>query len=133
MLEFDQCFGFDFLPPNGENFIDGTIPDHFTHHRFRGIAQGDARFAHRKQIVGGFDFDSGQFFDAQNLGTRAARYRVQGVRSTQCKDSQAVGVIAVQSSVFNNVEVGTTLTNAGKFSGRIVWDPAGAVPEGGIR
>ncbi len=28
---------------------------------------------------------------------------------------------------------GTTLAGAGKFTGKIVWDPAGAVPEGGIR
>ena len=81
---------------------------------------------------------------SRTLGTFAARYRVQGVKSAQCEDAgragrrritQAVGVIAVQSSL-SHVPldlVGTTLAAAGKFNGKIVWDPEGAVPEGGIR
>jgi hypothetical protein len=92
--------------------------------------------------------DSGaQNFQASTLQTFNARYRVQGVKSTQCEDAsakppritQAVGVIAVQSSSVsvNNARpsdmVGTTLAAAGKFTGRIVWDPEGPVPEGGIR
>jgi hypothetical protein len=92
--------------------------------------------------------DSGaQNFQASTLQSFSARYRVQGVKSTQCEDAsakppritQAVGVIAVQSSSVsvNNARpsdmVGTTLAAAGKFTGKIVWDPEGAVPEGGIR
>jgi hypothetical protein len=79
-----------------------------------------------------------QNFDAQTLGTYAARYRVQGVKSTQCeatgRTTQAVGVVAVQSSALAIGDfVGTTLAAAGKFTGKIVWNPEGAVPEGGIR
>jgi hypothetical protein len=82
-------------------------------------------------------------FTFTTLGTDAARYRVQGVKSTQCPNSIAVGLIAVQSSnvnLLNGIQQvvgsdwsGTTLAAAGKFTGKIVWDPAGVVPEGGIR
>jgi hypothetical protein len=78
----------------------------------------------------GQDIDSGaQVF----IGGRG-RYRVQGVKSTQCPGSQAVGLLGVQSTQLSSGHrVGTTLTSAGKMAGRIVWDPAVAVPEGGIR
>jgi hypothetical protein len=90
-------------------------------------------------------FDSGgQAFALTSLGTYSARYRVQGIKSTQCEDptaknpgprvTQAVGVLAVQSSdVAGPGYIGTTLAAAGKFTGKIVWDPEGLVPEGGIR
>jgi hypothetical protein len=71
------------------------------------------------------------------------RYRVQGVQSTQCTvdgvpvTTQAVGVIAIQSARIDfstgTTTVGGNLTAAGKFSGKIVWDPAQGTPEGGIR
>jgi hypothetical protein len=93
------------------------------------------------------DVDSApQNFLRDNLGTDAARYRIQGVKSTQCEDAratpprvtQAVGVLAIQASllVIDGLKVskiGTNLAGAGKFTGKIVWDPAGVVPEGGIR
>lgn len=90
----------------------------------------------------GADIDSAaQNFDFGTLGTYSARYRVQGVKSTVCDPflptgqiTQAVGVLAVQSSLLDNGDwIGSTLAAAGKFTGRIVWDPEGAVPEGGIR
>ncbi|MGE3842250.1 MAG: hypothetical protein AB7I50_11740 [Vicinamibacterales bacterium] len=93
---------------------------------------------------------AGQNFDIATLGTYAARYRVQGVQSAQCNrtkgtsndtvaavTTQAVGLVAVQSSILifpaaNNM-VGTTLAAAGKFNGKVVWDPEGVVPEGAIK
>jgi hypothetical protein len=103
-------------------------------------------------FLGGGPIDSAASnFSFASLGTYAARYRIQGVKSTQCPNSQHVGLVAVQSSFVSAVQihlnndtngnsedpditlVGTTLAAAGKFSGRIVWDPQGAVPEGGIR
>jgi hypothetical protein len=66
------------------------------------------------------------------------------VKSAQCeatgRTTQAVGVIGVQSSSISvnagvppTDMVGTTLAAAGKFTGKIVWDPEGVVPEGGIK
>ncbi|MGE3842868.1 MAG: hypothetical protein AB7I50_14935, partial [Vicinamibacterales bacterium] len=103
-------------------------------------------------FVDGIDA-AGQNFDAATLATYAARYRIQGVKSTQCDrvksgssdtvasvTTQAVGVLAVQQSVLSlgvrpilARSVGTTLAAAGKFNGRIVWDAEGAVPEGAIK
>jgi hypothetical protein len=91
--------------------------------------------------LAGGPIDSGaQNFQVSNLGTFSARYRVQGVKSTQCEATgrvtQAVGLVAVQSTAIDQPAgdmVGTTLAAAGKFTGKIVWDPEGAVPEGGIR
>jgi hypothetical protein len=91
--------------------------------------------------LGGGPLDSAaQNFQYNTLGTFSARYRVQGIKSTQCPNSVQVGVIAVQSTSVSNTNhrydfdmVGTTLAAAGKFPGRIVWDPQGVVPEGGIR
>ncbi|MGE3840166.1 MAG: hypothetical protein AB7I50_01130 [Vicinamibacterales bacterium] len=98
-----------------------------------------------------------QVFDGANLGTYSARYRVQGVKSTQCDrtkppsgvgsdvaavTTQAVGLLGLQYTEFEpagnpNVLIrgggGTTLAAAGKFNGRISWDPEGVVPEGGLR
>jgi hypothetical protein len=79
-----------------------------------------------------------QNFARTTVGTDLARFRVQGVRSTQCENAtiktQAIGLVAVHATLFGNTRwVGTTLTGAGKFSGTIRWDPAGAAPEGGIR
>jgi hypothetical protein len=77
-----------------------------------------------------------QNFVFDNLGTYAARVRVQGVASTQCPFSQPVGILAVQSGLYIQPlfdSGGTTLANAGKFTGRITWDPSGSVPEGAIR
>lgn len=95
------------------------------------------------RLAGGMVDAAAQNFQWSNLGTYSARYRIQGVKSTQCEApgrvTQAVGVIAVQSSSVGGPGgppsdmVGTTLAAAGKFTGKIVWDPAGAVPEGGIR
>jgi len=101
-------------------------------------------------FIDGFDA-AAQNFDANTLATYSARYRVQGVKSSQCDrtkgtsndtvaavSTQAVGIVAVQSTVLQNGTgttdlVGTTLAAAGKFNGKIVWDVEGAVPEGGIR
>jgi hypothetical protein len=92
-----------------------------------------------------------QNFDAETLGTPSARYRVQGTKSTQCPDSQSVGVLAVQSSelrisdaqnsnndrvytLLKEAHVGTTLASAGKTNGVITWDPQiDVTPEGGVR
>jgi len=96
-------------------------------------------------FVDGLD-SAAQNFDASTLATYSARYRVQGVKSTQCDrtksssstvaavSTQAVGIVAVQSTnlVLGDL-VGSTLAAAGKFNGKIVWDVEGAVPEGGIR
>jgi len=91
---------------------------------------------------------AGQNFAAATLGTYAARYRVQGVKSTQCEKpattgatdtyraaitTQAVGVLGVQLTGVGNSLTATTLAAAGKFTGKISWDPSGAVPEGGLR
>ncbi|MGE3840161.1 MAG: hypothetical protein AB7I50_01105 [Vicinamibacterales bacterium] len=97
-------------------------------------------------FVDGVD-SAAQNFTFATLATYAARYRVQGIKSTQCErtksgasdtvaavTTQAVGVLAVQSSYLTLGDlVGTTLTAAGKFNGRIVWDIEGPVPEGGVR
>ncbi len=88
-----------------------------------------------------------QNFVLDTLGTAAARYRVQGVKSSQCDrtkpasgpgssiaavTTQGVGVLGVALSRVSPIEfVGTTLAGAGKFPGAIEWDPVGAVPEGG--
>jgi len=92
-----------------------------------------------------------QNFASQTLGTYAARYRVQGVKSPQCDrtkpasgpgssvaavTTEAVGLLGVRLSEkvsANPSYFGTTLTGAGKMNGAIKWDPEGAVPEGGIR
>ena len=96
-----------------------------------------------------------QVFTKSTVGTDAARYRVQGVKSDRCKpyDAQAVGVLVVESTMIGFgppnpdpntfpaflgpwAETGTTLTAAGKASApenKVVWDPQGAVPEGRIR
>jgi hypothetical protein len=84
-----------------------------------------------------------QNFDRATLGTYAARMRIQGVKSAQCEApgriTQAVGILAVHSAEVEPVPdqetdmIGTTLAAAGKFTGKIVWDPEGVVPEGGIR
>jgi hypothetical protein len=90
-----------------------------------------------------------QNFSAAIIGTYAARYRVQGVKSTQCEKpattgatdtyrpaitTQAVGVIGLQVTELVTDDTGaTTLASAGKFTGKVSWDPAGVVPEGGIR
>jgi hypothetical protein len=93
-----------------------------------------------------FDVDAApQNFLRSNLGTDAARYRIQGVKSTQCEDltatpprtTQAAGVLAVQASLLQvgalRSKIGTTLAAAGKLTGRLAWVPAGVVPEGGVR
>jgi hypothetical protein len=85
-------------------------------------------------------------FDPDVLGSFAARYRIQPIKSTQCEApgrvTQAAGVLAVQSTDLQEctegcfgpgVALGTTLAAAGKFTGTIRWDPAQPVPEGGIR
>jgi hypothetical protein len=89
---------------------------------------------HETRLSGDLDAGAGTF-SLESLGTPAARYRVQGVTSTQCPDARATGVLTVQSyrPVGGTDSVGTTLAGAGKFPGAIRWDPAGAVPEGGIR
>jgi hypothetical protein len=89
-----------------------------------------------------------QNFQGAILGTYGVRYRVQAVKSTQCEKpvttgtgdtyrpaitTQAVGVLAVQGLQQGLQAFGTTLASAGKFTGKISWDPAGALPEGGIR
>jgi len=91
---------------------------------------------------------AGQNFLFDTLGTYAARYRVQGVKSTQCDrakpasgsgadvaavTTEAVGILGVQSSEELSSIFGTPLAGAGKMSGRIFWDPASTIPEGGGR
>jgi hypothetical protein len=83
-------------------------------------------------------FDAGlQNFAPEVLGTRSARHRVQAVKSQQCADSRAAGLLGVQSTTLipgvQTFTVGTTLSGAGKFAGEIFWDPGYSVPEGGIR
>jgi hypothetical protein len=100
-------------------------------------------FSPTLSTTNGGPIDAGaQNFQFSGLGTYSARYRVQGIKSTQCENTsakppivtQAVGVLAVQSTDLTLGDyVGTTLAAAGKFTGRIVWDPEGIVPEGGIR
>jgi hypothetical protein len=46
--------------------------------------------------------------------------------------TQAVGLLAVQVT-FRRGTAATTLAGAGKMTGKVSWDPAGPVPEGGIR
>jgi hypothetical protein len=86
---------------------------------------------------GGLDSTS-QAFNASNLGTYPARYRLQARKSTECPLSQATPIVAVQSMFLDLTPnttrvVGTNLAAAGKFSGRITWDAFGIVPEGGLR
>lgn len=47
--------------------------------------------------------------------------------------TQAVGVLGVQLTGVGDRLTATTLAAAGKFTGKISWDPSGAVPEGGLR
>ncbi|MGE3842682.1 MAG: hypothetical protein AB7I50_13970 [Vicinamibacterales bacterium] len=100
-------------------------------------------------FVDGIDA-AAQNFDFTTLTTYAARYRVQGIRSAQCDRTkgatddtvaavatQNVGLIGIQSTYFympaTDKLIGSPMTGAGKFNGRIDWDPEGAVPEGGLR
>jgi hypothetical protein len=84
------------------------------------------------------DAGDGMFLWA-SLGSRAARYRVQAISSAQCPGSQAMGLVAIQSTNLmvipsgERATVGTHLTAAGKSPGRFVWDPDDVVPEGGRR
>ncbi|MGE3840174.1 MAG: hypothetical protein AB7I50_01170 [Vicinamibacterales bacterium] len=96
-------------------------------------------------FVDGID-SAAQNFQATTLATYSARYRVQGLKSTQCDRvrgeddtvadvaTQGLGLLAVQSSLFQGTDpIGSTLTGAGKFNGKIVWDEEDVVPEGGLR
>ncbi len=82
-----------------------------------------------------------QNFALDTLRTDVARYRVQAVKSQQCPESQAAGILGVQSTwlafgrdqVTGADAVGTNLTAAGKLAGKVLWDPDAPVPEGGIR
>lgn len=47
--------------------------------------------------------------------------------------TQAVGVLGVQLTGVGTSLTATTLAAAGKFTGKISWDPSGAVPEGDLR
>jgi hypothetical protein len=84
---------------------------------------------------------SPQNFALETLHTDAARYRVQAVKSQQCPESQAAGLIGIHSTllafgldqVTGLDAVGTNLTAAGKLAGKVLWDPDAPVPEGGIR
>jgi hypothetical protein len=89
---------------------------------------------HETQLAGDLDAGAGTF-SLESLGTPAARFRVQGVTSSQCPDARATGTLAVQSyrMLGGTVSAGTTLAGAGKSVGSIRWDPAGVVPEGGVR
>jgi hypothetical protein len=87
------------------------------------------------------NLDAGtQSFTFAALGTSAARYRVQGLSSTQCPGSIAVGVLAVQSTSLliagrKTSDVGTPLAAAGKTTGKITRSNGGGggpVPEGSI-
>ena len=84
------------------------------------------------------DMDAGApSFTRYNLGTDVARYRVQGVKSTACPSSQAVGLLAIQSTLLTingrAAKTAVNLTAAGKFLGKVAWDPEAAVPEGTVR
>jgi hypothetical protein len=95
---------------------------------------GTGAFAN-KPYNNGVD-SAAQNFAAGTLGTYSARYRVQGIASTQCPNSEDAGILAVQSSKLDAVNhfVGTTLAAAGKIAGSIVWQTGlDEVPEGGIR
>jgi hypothetical protein len=76
-------------------------------------------------------------FTRLTLGTDSARYRVQGVKSSQCPGSVAVGLVGIQATTLSvsgrPSAVGSPLAAAGKYEGSLIWDPSGAVPEGGIR
>jgi hypothetical protein len=79
----------------------------------------------------------GDNFALATLGTYAARYRVEGVQSSQCENAniktRAVGLLGVQSTFLQGKAVGTTLASVGTLTGRIVWDPSSGDTEGGIR
>ena len=95
----------------------------------------------RHSFEDGID-SAAQNFQFATLGTFSARYRVQGVKSAECDrtkgatdtvaavTTQAVGLLG-NHIVFRGGTTSTTLTGAGKMSGRVLWDPAGSVPEGG--
>ena len=93
------------------------------------------------ETIFGADLDAApQNFAVETIGTGGGRFRAQGVKSSQCETvlpgsqtTQAVGVLAVESHLWSTGMAGTTLTGAGKATGRITWDPEGAVPEGRIR
>jgi hypothetical protein len=82
-------------------------------------------------------------FSIDTVGTAAARYRVQGQSSTQCKplvgeNAIAVGVLAIQSTdiaIGGGIgAIGTNPTAAGKLpTGFVKWDPGFVTPEGGVR
>ncbi|MGE3840170.1 MAG: hypothetical protein AB7I50_01150 [Vicinamibacterales bacterium] len=121
---------------------------HETDFRPGTVAQNNASLTPSVQgFVDGID-SAAQNFAFGTLATYSARYRVQGVASSQCNrtkgtsndtvaavTTQAVGIVAVQATMLDAPPrtVGTDLAAAGKFNGRIVWDVEGAVPEGGIR
>ncbi|MGE3840167.1 MAG: hypothetical protein AB7I50_01135 [Vicinamibacterales bacterium] len=99
----------------------------------------------------------GQAFLFGTLGTYAARYRVQAVKSTQCDwlkptsgpgsqfsgvATSAYGLIGIQYTDFNQAVGGpviirggggTPLAAAGKFNGTIRWDVEFVTPEGGVQ
>ena len=113
-------------------------------HLARALLHLDAPFAPRYPPVPFADAASSHFsIDA--VGTRAARYRVQGQNSLKCLQEVFglafdVGVLAIQSTdlLFVNpfalAKIGTNLTAAGKLpTGKITWDPGFVTPEGGIR
>jgi hypothetical protein len=89
---------------------------------------------------GGWIDAGAQNFTFAALQTYAARYRVEGVKSTQCPldnvTTQTNGLMGVQSSFLGSPvfdAIGSTLTVSGKVTGKISWDPGFLPPEGGIR
>ncbi len=80
-------------------------------------------------------------FTYGQLQTANARFMAQGVASTQCRGSQAAGLLGVLTSSIGigttaggveneDAEIGNTIHGAGTAPGFVLWDPAQAiVPE----
>lgn len=76
---------------------------------------------------------AGTNFDYSTLATANARFQVQGVASTQCPYSSAVGVLGVHwATIYNGSAtqlVGSEMHAAGSTQGFVYWDPgASTVP-----
>ena len=140
------------LHPRLSSGLDAGLDEAAVRRVERGRGQVHGRLRVRRQLAlhvfrpgtqsrtGGSSFWDGLDAAAQNfspavLGTFGARYRVQGVKSTVCDrtkgatdtvaavTTQAVGLLG-NHVVFAGGTTSTTLTGAGKMSGRVLWDPA---------
>jgi hypothetical protein len=97
---------------------------------------------------GGWIDAGAQNFTFAAIGTYSARYRVRGIKSSQCEApasggnpaivTQAVGLLGVQSSLITTApgdleSIGTTNTASGRLSGVIRANVGILPPEGGIQ